>query len=88
MKAFRTIKSYNSCFGEYEYRATSNGSIVHIQERSPKSKSWRIIYRMPAKEFYRIAEVLGLYSNNKDNPAGLLQVIHYNDQLFSSEADF
>ena len=75
MKAFRTIKSYNSCFGEYAYRATSNDSEVHIQEKSPKSSAWRTIYRMSAEKFYELAEELGIYDFDRDNPAKLLKIV-------------
>ena len=75
MKAFRTIKSYNSCFGEYAYRATSNDSEVHIQEKSPRSKTWKIIRKMPEGEFYELAEELGIYDFDRDNPAKLLKIV-------------
>lgn len=76
-KQFKTIKSYISLYGGWAFRATSNGEVVHLQQRSPMSSYFRTAAKMSFDDFEEWAEKSGAYASygNADNPGSMSDLI-------------
>ena len=73
---FKTVTKFNSAFGGYEYRVTSDGKTVNYQERTPTSGTFRTVKRETRQEFDDFANEVGLYCENYDNPATIASRIY------------
>ena len=51
---FKTIRQNFSAVGGYVYRLTSNGADVRVEEKSPRSTSYRAVAEMPLSVYETI----------------------------------
>jgi len=48
---YRTIHTCESALGGFEFRVTSNGLRVNVQERSPQAQTFRTVITLSAAEW-------------------------------------
>jgi len=53
---FRTVRQNFSAVGGYVYRLTSNGAEVRVEEKSPRSQSYKVVAEMPLSVYETICE--------------------------------
>jgi hypothetical protein len=66
---FKTIYSPHSAFGGINYRATSNGELVHIQARGPAAASFSTKRTVTKKTWDAFVSRNGLDNPYNDNPS-------------------
>ena len=75
MSKFKTILYGDCAIGPIEYRATSNGIIVNLQEWHIKNKGYKTAVSCSKKEFDSLAESVDLYNPYKCKATGLKKII-------------
>lgn len=72
----RTIYQPIALLGGWAYRATSNGTIVHLQERNAaKNSDFKTVATLSAPNWEKFAEDHDLYDAYNDNPAWIAKLI-------------
>lgn len=66
---FDVIYEPGVAFGGWQFRATSNGEIVNLQQMSPDESKYKIVARISKSQWDRFVETVDLFSpSNRSNP--------------------
>lgn len=60
MARFRHLYDPQCAFGGYSYEATTDGEVVHIKVRTPRSNSFKIVKRISRERWDAYADKYGL----------------------------
>lgn len=75
MSKFKTIAEGNTAIGAVEYRATSNGEKVNLQEWHASNRGYKTVASCTAEEFQEFADDFGLFDGYTCKASCLKKII-------------